>query len=172
MAATFTWERSHGAGQSISTASDINWKNIDDNTTAYNSAPITAGNNSFDMWLAGHFSGTFNQIFAGFWAHTAGSFGAGLTLKGAPTGASQLTYTTPSTNVNSNLSVDMTATTAIGSGTAVYFGPTSANTAGKATSSTSNPTYTNYLTTQLQTTAAAGSGDTATATITLQYNEN
>jgi hypothetical protein len=42
---------------------------------------------------------------------------------------------------------------------------------GKATSMTTNPCYTNYLTTQLQTSGAAA-GDTAQVTMTLQYNEN
>ena len=100
--------------------------------------------------------------------------GSYLTLKGAPTGASQLTYTTPATTTNANLTVDMTAVTAIGSGTIVYFGITSANTAGKAaTFSTANTdNWTNYLTTQLQTAVGAAAGDTAQVTITLQYNEN
>jgi hypothetical protein len=173
MSATFEWDESNGAGQTITHGrTEVNWKNIDDSTTAYSSSPITAGNNSFDKWQSGHFSGTFNSIASGLWAHTAGAFGTGLTLKGAPSGASQLTYATPSTTTNASLSVDMTTAIAIGSGTAVFFGPTSANTAGKATSTTSNPAYTNYLTTQLQTTGSAAGGDTTTATITLQYAEN
>jgi hypothetical protein len=35
-----------------------------------------------------------------------------------------------------------------------------------------NPCYTNFLTTQLQTTSSAAAGDTAQVTLTLQYNEN
>lgn len=173
MAATFVWEEANGAGQSItSNRTEVNWKNIDDSTTAYTSSPITAGNNSYTKYQYGKFSGTFNQILNGLWAHTAGTLGTGLTLKGAPTGASQLTYATPATTANASLSVDMTSVTAIGSGTPVYFGPTSANTAGKAASTTSNPAYTNYLATQLQTTGSAVAGDTTTVTITLQYDEN
>lgn len=173
MAATFVWEEANGAGQTItSNRTECNWKNIDDSTTAYTSSPITAGNNSYDKWQYGKFSGTYNQILNGKWAHTAGVLGTGLTLKGAPTGASQLTYATPSTTANANLSVDMTAVTAIGSGTVVYFGGTSANTGSKTASTTANPAYTNYLTTQLQTTVSASAGDTTTVTITLQYDEN
>jgi hypothetical protein len=37
---------------------------------------------------------------------------------------------------------------------------------------TTNPCYTNFLTTQLQTTSSAAAGDTATVTLTLQYDEN
>jgi len=173
MAATFTWKVDNGSGPaSTGTATDNNWKNIDDNTTVYSSAPITAGNNSFERWTYGSFSGTFNQILSGLFAHTATAFGSGLSLVGTPAGSSQLTYTTPSTTANSNLTTNMTTAISIGSGVAVYFGPTSANTASKATSSTSNPTYSNYLTTQLQTTSGAAAGDTAQVTLTLQYQEN
>ncbi len=50
--------------------------------------------------------------------------------------------------------------------------PTVSTTTGKAAAMTTNPCYTNFLTTQLQTSAAAAAGDTATVTCTLQYNEN
>lgn len=175
MAATFAWERSHGAGQTITTATEVNWKNIDDNSTAYSSSPITAGNNSFEIWLAGHFSGTFNQVSAGLYEHTATAFGSNLTLKGAPTmtaDGDRLTYATPSASTNASLTRDVTAVTAIGSGAAVWFGATGASNSGKAASMTTNPCWTNYLTTQLQTTASAAAGDTAQVTITLRYNEN
>ena len=173
MAATFVWEEANTSGQTItSSRTEVNWKNIDDSTTAYSSSPITAGNNSFDKWQYGKFSGTYNQILNGKWSHTATAFGTGLTLKGAPSGASQLTFATPSTTANSSLTVDMTSVTAIGSGTVVYFGATSANTASKTSSTTANPAYTNYLTTQLQTTSSAAAGDTASVTITLSYDEN
>lgn len=175
MAATFTWQRSHGAGETITTATEVNWKNIDDNSTAYSSSPITAGNNSYEIWLAGKFSGTFFQISAGLYEHTATAFGANLTLKGAKTmtvDADRLTYATPSTTTNANLTRDITAVTGIESGAAVWFGATGAATSGKAASMTTNPCWTNYLTTQLQTNASAAAGDTALVTITLQYNEN
>jgi hypothetical protein len=172
MAAHFIWYEDNGAGPtSTSGVSNVNWKNVDDTGTVYTASPITAGNNSYEKWQYGRFQGPFNQVLNGKWSHTAGVFGANLTLKGAPSGASQLTYATPSTTTNASLSVDMTAVTAIASGTAVYFGATGPNTAGKATSSTANPSFTNYLTTQLQTTASASAGDTISATITLQYDK-
>lgn len=175
MAATFTWQRSHGAGQTITTATEVNWKNVDDNSTAYSASPITAGNNSFEIWLAGTFTGTFNEISAGLFAHTATAFGTGLTLKGPPTMTSDTTdlaYATPSTTTNASLTLDMTTAIAIASGVAVWFGATSAVAAGKAATMTTNPCWTNYLTTQLQTTGSAAAGDTAQVTLTLQYNEN
>jgi hypothetical protein len=180
MAATFEFEEDNGAatgspakGTSRTAArTEVNWKNIDDSTTAYSSNPITAGNNSYDKWQFGHFSGTYNQILSGLFAHTATAFGTGLTLKGTPAGSSQLTYTTPATTANSNLSVDMTSAISIGSGTAVSFGATGPEVASKTTSTTANPAYTNYLTTQLQTSGSAAAGDTAQVTLTLQYQEN
>jgi len=180
MAATFDWQADTGAatgspakGTTRTTGiTDNNWKNIDDSTTAYSAAPITAGANSYERWVFGKFSGTFNQILAGLWAHTLTAFGTGLTLKGAPAGSSQLTYTTPSTTANSNLSTDMTTAISIASGVLVEFGATGPEASGKATSMTTNPCYTNYLTSQLQTTSGAAAGDTANVTLTLQYQEN
>lgn len=183
MAATFDWNEDTGTqtgsptkGTTRTTGiTDVNWKNSGTQGTAYSSAPITAGNNSFEKWQFGVFSGTFNQISAGLFAHTSTAFGTGLTLKGTPacTGdGDRLLYTTPSATANSNLTTDMTSAIAIGSGVAVCFGATGPEATGKATSMTTNPCYTNFLTTQLQTTGSASAGDTATVTLTLQYNEN
>src|SRR5579859_1126702 len=69
MAATFEFEEDNGAATGsplkgttrTGARTDVNWKNIDDSTTAYSSSPITAGNNSFDKWQFGHFSGTYNH---------------------------------------------------------------------------------------------------------------
>lgn len=183
MAATFAFDRDHGTQTGSPTkgttrsagVTDVNWKNSDTEATAYSAAPITAGNNSFENWLCGHFSGTFNQISAGLFAHTSTAFGTGLTLKGpaACTGdGDRLLYTTPSASANANLTTDMTSAIAIGSGVAVCFGATGPEATGKAATMTTNPCYTNFLTTQLQTSGSAAAGDTATVTLTLQYNEN
>lgn len=182
MAATFAWDEDHGTatgspsrGTTTSAGvTEVNWKNVDDSTTAYSASPITDGNNSFEKWQFGHFSGTYNQILAGLFAHTATAFGAGLTLKGTPacTGdGDRLLYTTPATSANANLTTNMTSAIAIGSGVAVFFSGTGPYSTGKASSTTSNPGYTNYLTTQLQT-SGASPGDTAQVTLTLQYDEN
>ena len=182
MAATFTWCRDHGnatGSPAKGTTRDegvtnMNWKNSDTEAHAYSAYPITDGNNSYELWTFGKFSGTFNQVSAGKFAHTAGALGTGLTVKGTPacTGdGDRLLYTTPSTNANANLTTNMTSVSAIGDGVAVFFGATGPEATGKASSMTTNPCYTNYLTTQLQT-SGASAGDTATATFTLQYNEN
>ena len=178
MAATFEFNEDNGAatgspaaGTSRATAvTQVNWKNIDDATTAYSSYPVTAGNNSFTKYQSGKFSGTWNQVSAGLFAHTAGTLGTGLTLKGTVTS----TYATPATSANAALTTDMTAVIAIGSGLGVSFNstPQAASPTTSFNSTTANPAFTQFLATQLQTTGSAAAGDTATVTLTLQYNEN
>lgn len=176
MAATFEFNEDNGAatgspskGTTRNTAvADVNWKNADNTTgTAYSAAPIQAGNNSFTKYQFGKFTGTFNQISNGLFAHTAGVLGTGLTLKGTVTS----TYATPATSANGALSTDMTSAIAIGSGLAVSFSTTGPEAAGP-TSTLSAAGYTQYLATQLQTSGSAAAGDTATVTLTLQYDEN
>lgn len=182
MAATFSFNRDTGVqtgtptkGTTRTTAvTDTNWKSTDTFGTAYTAAPIVDTTNSFEIWNFGVFSGTFNQVSAGLFAHTLTAFGAGLTLKGTPacTGdADRLLYTTPSATTNAALTTNMTTAIAIASGVGVCFGATGPEATGKAASMTTNPCYTNFLTTQLQT-SGAGAGDTATVTLTLQYAEN
>lgn len=183
MAATFDWQEDTGTaagspakGTTRTTGvTDVNWKNSGVQTDAYSSFPITAGNNSFSKWQFGKFTGTFNQILGGLFAHTATAFGTGLTLKGPPAmtaDGDNLTYATPSAATLATLTNDMTAVVAITSGVAVWFGATGPEATGKAASMTTNPCYTNWLTTQLQTTGSAAAGDTATVTLTLRYQEN
>src|SRR5665213_279104 len=118
MAATFAFKEDNGAATGSptrgttagTTVTTVNWKNVDDAVaTAYSASPITAGNNSFSKYQWGAFSGTYNQISAGLWAHTAAAFGTGLTLKGIVSS----TYATPSTTTNAALTVDMTSAIAI-----------------------------------------------------------
>ena len=182
MASTFTWYEDNGPaigspphGTTSASVTNVNWKNIDDTTTAYTSAPITAGNNSYQKNQYGVFTGTFAQITSGLFAHTGGTFGTGVALVGvasATTAAGPYAYVTPSTTADSGLPTSMTTPIAIGSGVTVWFGPTGPQTASKAASSTANPTYTNYLTTQLQTTGSALPGDTSTQTMTLEWTEH
>lgn len=176
MAATFAFDEQYGTqtgsplgGTSTQTGTtNNNWANSNDPTVTYSTNPITAGNNSYTKFQYGHFSGSYNQISAGLWAHTATAFGTGLTLKGTVT----TTYATPSTTTNAALTTDMTSAIAIGSGLAVSFIGTSPQTASPTTSQTANPAFTQYLASQLQTTGSAAAGDTAQVTLTLQYNEN
>lgn len=185
MAATTDWQEDTGTaagspakGTTRTTGvTDVNWKNSGVQATAYSAAPITAGNNSFQKAQFVKFtSGTFNAILAGLFAHTAGTFGTGIALKGPAAmtaDADRWLYVTPSATADSNLTTTMTTAIAIASGVAVFFGATGPEATGKAaTQDGTVDRYTNFLTTQLQTTGSAAAGDTATATLTLQFNEN
>jgi hypothetical protein len=174
MAATFEYNEDNGAatgspakGTTRNTAVvQGNWKNVDDVSTAYGSSSIPQGSNSFAKYQFGKFTGTFNQISNGLWAHTAGTLGTGLTFAGKVT----TTYTTPSTTAISG-STDMTTAISIASGAAVLFhttGPEGAS----PTSTLSAAGYTQYLVSQLQTSGSASLGDTASITSTLRYDEN
>jgi hypothetical protein len=179
MAATFNFAEDNGASSGSpargtttnTTVTTCNWKNLDDATTAYSSYPITAGNNSYAKYQYGYFSGTFNSISAGLWSpHTApsGALATGLTLKGNVS----TTYTTPATTAISG-STDYTTAVAIGSGATVLFANNTNPSTGSPTSSTTtNPSATQWLITQLQTSSSASPGDIASITLTLQYNEN
>lgn len=184
MAATFAWDEDTGTSTGApakgttrtATVTDVNWKNSGTQTDAYSAFPITAGNSSFPKWQFGHFSGTFNQVLNGLFAHTSGAFGTGVSLFGPNSTSSDGTrplYVTP-TNARDATSCpfDMTSAISIGSGKAVFFGATGPEATGKAASMTTNPCYTNYLPTQLVTTGSAAAGDTTTVTLTLQYDEN
>lgn len=172
MAATTTWYEQNGtatgspAHGTESSVSACDWKNVDDTTTTRANAPVPAGSNSYEKFNYIKFTGTFNQISAVKWAHTAGTLGTGLALKGKVTS----TYTTPSTASMSS-STDMTSTSSVGSGATVLLsnsGPNGAN----PTASMSGSGYTQYLVTQIQTQATAAAGDSNQITLTVQYNEN
>lgn len=180
MTATFAWKEDNGAATGSpargtvagTTVVSCNWKNVDDaTTTPYSSSPITAGNNSYTKYQWGSFSGSYNQISAGLWSpHTApsGALATGLTLKGLVSS----TYATPSTSALGG-ATDYTTAVAIGSGATVLFS-TDGNpfTASPTSSTTANPTATQYLITQLQTSVSTAPGDMASITLTLQYSEN
>lgn len=178
MAATFAFKEDNGAATGSpargttagTTVTTCNWKNVDDATaTAYSASPITAGNNSYHKYQWGAFSGTYNQLSAGLWSpHTAGALGTGLTLVGKVSS----TYATPSTSALGS-ATDYTSITAIGSGATVLFS-TDGNpfTATPAATQTANPSATQYLISQLQTSGSAAAGDITSVTLTLQYNEN
>ena len=121
----------------------------------YTSYPITAGNNSYDVWLKGHFTGTFNKIQnAKFWK-SAGALGTGEAIKfiGAVTA-----YHTPVTGDSSYASADV-PTSAPGSANVSFGGDLAGNITGAG--------YSDFMVLQLRTTTAAEAGDTNTFTFTL-----
>lgn len=172
MAATTNWYEQNGtatgspAHGTESSISSCDWKSVDDSTTSRASAPVLAGANSYIKYIYLKFSGTFNQVSAVKFAHTAGTLGTGISLKSKITS----TYETPSTSAMSG-STDITSTTSVSSGASVLLSTTGPN--GTTTSSSATTTcYTQYICTQVQTTASASAGDSGTVTLKVQYNEN
>lgn len=178
MPATFAFKEDNGtlsSGRGTTTGTTVtttNWKTIDvaadTSTNAYSANPITAPaagtNYSMPKYQFGDFSGTFNQILNGKWSHTAGVLGTGITLNMKVSN----TYATPALTAVSG-TTDLTAVTAIASGLTVTFA-TTPNAAGSATLSAAGTT--NYLISQLAVGTTATAGDTTSATLTLQYDEN
>jgi len=168
MAATFQWWGEYGTTASPTTAdlgtsgNLFNFKTSNSLASAadYTSYPITAGNNSYDVWLKGHFTGTFNKVQnAKFWK-SAGGPDTGISLKweGITTA-----YATPTTANSTYASADV-PTTSPGSAN-VSFG-------GSLAGSITAAGYSDFITLQMRTTTGASAGDTSTYTFTLTYDEN
>ncbi len=168
MAANFQWWGEYGSVGSPTTGdlgvsgNLFNFKTSNSLASAadYTSYPITAGNNSYDVWLKGHFTGTFNKIQnAKFWK-SSGSLGAGETVKfvGHVTAFAQ-----PTTGDSSYASADVPVASP-GSANVSFGGDLSGNITGVG--------YSDFITLQLRTTTAAEAGDTETFTFTKTYDEN
>ena len=160
MAATFQFSQTYGA--SPGTVGDIgdgtggnywNFKNADDATPAnYSTYPIPAGNDSYEVYIRGHFTGTFNSIGnLFFWAST-------LSLTGYGTGASlkasvQAAYATPAVAANGDSAIPTTQGTGLA--------PTYA------------AAYSQYLRMQLHTVNTSPvPGDGGVSTLSLQWDES
>ena len=172
MAATTTWYEQNGTATGSpaygveSTITSCDWKSVDDTTTPRASATVDAGSNSYAKYIYLKFTGTFNMVSAVKFAHTSGTLGTGISLYGKVTS----TYATPSRS-NLSDSSNITSTSSVSSGTAVLLSTTGPNGTSTSTSQTS-ACYTQYIVTQVRTTSSAGAGDSGSATLTIQYNEN
>lgn len=149
---------------------NVNWKAIDDATTAYHASPITAGTNSYSKFQSVLFTGTFNQIANCLYQHVTGNLGAGLTIKGFVSGSG--IYATPTQTTVAAFTYDMSSTGLISTGYSVKVGAGGPEASGKATSTTSNPAWSEYIGTQLQTTVAASAGDSVTNFFQFRWDEN
>lgn len=174
MAVSLTFSQDTGAATGghgttrTTNRTDQNWKNIDDSTTAYSSAPVVAGQNAFGVYQYAVMAGTWNSISNVLWSHTATAFPSGVSVKGKVTS----TYLAPSTTAISG-ATDMSTPTVISSGTAVTLSMTDPSDASPVTSVSGGGTaFSSYLLTQLQTTGSAGPGDISSTTWTLQWDES
>ena len=135
--------------------------------TPFTSAAVQAGSNSMPKYTYGKFSGTFSNVFAGLFAHTAGTLPSGVALKSAVTS----TYATPTTAAVGGFGTDITSAIAIASGATVLFATSGPENAAPG-ANLAAAGYSQYLGTQVQTTSGAAQGDSNVITLTLQYNEN
>ena len=167
MALTYNWNQRTGAASATIT-SDLgisgnlfNFQNQDVASAAqYTAYPITAGNNSYEVWLRGHFSGSFNKVQNLQLWKSAGNLGTGETLYWKDGGASA--YQAPATT---DTFTDAAVPTADPGSSNVSINNSQA-------SSLSAAGYSDYIVLQLRTEASAEAGDTETFTFTLQYDEN
>ena len=166
MPATFNWAQTVGAPAGSrsdlgSSGNLMNFKNIDSiGTSDYDENPVPAGSNSYEVFLQGHFTGTFNAIYdLRFWMSTDFSPNTGLVVKNK---SNQQSYNQP-TNASSSIATSTLGTSDPGTANVSY--------EGSLTSSITSPAYTDYIVLQLQTTTAAPAGDTSLATFSLSYIE-
>jgi len=168
MAATFQWWGEYGA-TATPTTTDLgvsgnlfNFKTSNSLASAadYTSYPITAGNNSYDVWLKGHYTGSFNKIQNVKFYKSSGTPGTGEDLKwnGVTTA-----YHTPVTGDSGYASADV-PTAAPGSANVSV----DADLAGSLTAAG----YSDFIVLQLRTLTTAEAGDTDTFTFTMTYDEN
>jgi len=163
MASTQTWSEGNGTNAATQTndRTECNWKNIDDSTTAYSSAPITAGNNSYGKYQAIKFAGSYNSLSSGTYKVSSNTPATGLEVRAAVVTSG----TTPATTATGDALASTT-------GTAFNFTTTAMGYAAGATSTTSANAYGNAYRTQLQTTTGAAPGDIPTVTITATWTES
>lgn len=172
MSASFSWAQTVGApGAEVradlgASGNLANFKGVDTiGTSDYAAYPIPAGQNSYEMWLQGHFSGSFNTISdLRFWMSTNFSNPTGLVVKG---NTAQTLYQLP-TNASSSIAQSTLGTSDPGT--------RNVSTSGSLTSSlvphpTTSDAYTDYIVLQLQTLATAAAGDTSLATFSMSYIE-
>ncbi len=165
MASTQTWSEYNGtSGSQVETGSrsEINFKNVDDSTTAYSSSPITAGNNSFGKYQALKFAGTWNSLSALTYKVSNNAPATGVSIVGAVVTA----YATPSTTATGDSAFSTSGASANFNSSSTPFGTgTSSTTAG-------GTMYANAFRAQMQTTSSASPGDTPSVTFTATWTES
>lgn len=169
MAATFEWSGTYGTSPGTvldfgaSSGNLFNFKNYDSLVSAadYTTYPVVAGNNSFEVWLRGKWSGTFNKIENLQFFKSSGGPDSGISIKWD--GSGNTTYSTPVSTASSIATADVptadpgTANVSIGN---------------SLSGSLTSAGYSDYIVLQVQTTVSAAAGDSSSYTFTLQYDEN
>ncbi len=164
MAATFNWMQYNGSNTAETTLGTggnlFNFKTTDTPGTAgYDTNPITAGNNSFEVYLKGEWTGSFNSVDnLRFWMSTDFSPNDGLSVNWCPNGTTG--YAEPVTA--GSTVADTSVPESDPESENLYIGGESGG------SATSDGDKSDYCVLQLQTTTAAAAGDTSLAEFTLE----
>jgi hypothetical protein len=163
MAATFEWSETNGAAPGVTTDARVecNFKDIDDSTTNYASAPIqapTVGSSySYEKFIQGHFEGSYSDISdVKFWK-SGGSLDAALSINSGV--KAHDAYTTPVKTKSATASHNEVPTD---EGSAMSL----------STDGNTSDEYTDFAVLQLQVGTAAPSGDIGVQTFTMKYNES
>ncbi len=168
MASTQTWSEGNGASAATETASraEMNWKRIDDSTTAYSASPINSTNNenSFTKYQMLKFAGTWNSLSALTYKIDNNAPATGLSIVGSVVSAG----TTPATTASGDSAMSTTGLSANFVASTFGYG------AGTSSSTASGNMYAQALRLQLQTTSsyAGGPGDIVSRTITASWTES
>lgn len=150
MTATFDFSETNLVGATVTNSiSNVNFGNTDAPNITPASNPVTAGNNSYEKWIRGHFSGTYSSISNLKFYKSAGAYVTGEDIKAA---------------VNASYATPVATTSAVATVTV----PTTLGTALVPTAPGASPSYSGYITTQSQTTVSTPPGNVNTKTFTQQ----
>jgi len=153
MAAIFEWAESNEAAETVTfPISNVNFGNLDSPNLSSPNNRVFRNQNSYEKWVRGRFSGTYTSITnLRFWK-SSGALSTDVTIKAAV----NATYATPVSTVSTVATVDV---------------PTTEGTALNPTDPGASPSFSGYVTMQLQAGATAGPGVVPTQTFTLKYDE-
>ncbi len=160
MAATFTWKEYNGAGETETTATNLNFGSIDQaNIATTSSYPIAAGENSYEKYVKAGFAGTFTTIDNIRFYLSAGTIATNdhIYLDGETT-----SYTQPTATTSTIATVDIPTSE-----------PSSANVSigGSLSGSLSAPGNSDFMVMQVSVDAGQSAGTKDALTLTCIYDE-
>lgn len=154
MAASFQFSESNGPTPTVTDGvTSINFGNVDSPNIVPASHPVTAGANSYEKWIRGKFYGVYSSVSNLKFYMSVGAYVTGEQIMAAV----NATFATP------------VATTSIVATNPI---PTLLGSALAPTAPGASPSYSGYMTLQLQTTGSTPPGNVNTKTLTLQYDES
>jgi len=137
MPATFVWSESNSSGPTVTDSiSNVNFGNSDSPNLSSPNNRVVAGENSYEKWNRGKFSGSYTTIDNLKLYKSSGTLPVNVTIKAAVNAAFATPVATASVVATSNV-------------------PTTEGTALVPTSPGASPSYSGYITMQLQATIAA-----------------